>query len=310
MAVVALISGVLVLLIDRYLGSGDWRWADALADFVKLFATAVVIVGLLDWYRRLRWRDAEAMDLRSLTLLGSLVATGWSSPMNTVPPDLSPAAVVRDLEEEAEKLAAASDRLDEVYRQLIGKGGLEGVLELSGQQSAFELYYAEGSRTRRLQYLSTLVHSHLPGLIERRDDSELFSLFAVLRDSVIQAGAAAHHADAVIYERLFLDRPEVLVPFLDAQNALPAFDPVAVFARAIDYATDVAVESEDQREELSAYVKDVSRCVGAVRNELQWVREALLALRKVICKLEDDILSAAYATTPLAGNHGREPGRA
>lgn len=78
--VVALITGLAVLLIERYMGSGDWEWADALADLVKLLATTIVIVGLLDWYRQRRWQQADGTDLRSLTLMAYLIASGWSSP--------------------------------------------------------------------------------------------------------------------------------------------------------------------------------------------------------------------------------------
>jgi len=288
--VIALASGLVVLLIQRYIGDGHWKWSDALADFVKLFASTIVIVGLLDWYRQRRWQRAEGADLRSLMLMADLVATGWSSPKNIGSPDLDPARVGSGLEQQSDELAKASAELDALYQRLIQEAVLEGFFDLASSGGGLDGYYAEGSRARRLHYLSVVVDAHLPGLIQRRDDPELFGLFVALRDSVVRARAASHHADAVIREQVLLDRPQILVPYLDTQNAASAIDPVPLLARAIEYATTTLMNAPggltDKSLDQLAFAK---RCVGVIRNEMQWVEDALQVLRRIIRMLEADI---------------------
>jgi hypothetical protein len=296
---VAVLSGLLVLLIKRYLGSEGWQWADAVADFVQLVATTVIIVGLLAWYRQRRWQQAEWTDLRSLTLMAHLIATGWSSPKNIGPPDLDPAAVRHGLEQQAVKLAQASADLDDRYQQLDAEAGILDFIRLARQRWRFELYYAEGSRERRLRYLSLLVDAHLPGLIERRDDPNLFALFVALRDDAVRATASANHADAVIREQIFLDRPPILMSYLGAQNVLSAIDPVAVLARAIEYATNALSKPGGPPDDAFAQLAFAKRCVGAVRNELQWVVDALYVLNDIIVTLAADIRDAAERTRPV-----------
>jgi hypothetical protein len=302
----ALVSALLVLLIQRFLGSGDWKWADALGDLVKLFTTTIVIVGLLEWYRRRRWQLAENEDLRSLALLANLVVSGWSSPKNIGAPDLDPTELADDLEKQMTELEKTSGNLDALYRILTkaDKPELMGFLQLSQERWTLESYYAEGSRSRRLGYLSTLAEVHLPGLVERRDDPVLFTLAIALRNNVIRARAAANHADAIVREQVLLDRPQILEPFLDKHRELVAMDPVVVLARAVAYATDsIAVDdllkSSTAIEAALDELRFANRCVGAIRNEIQWVTEALHGLKEVIRLMETDIREAANEVEAL-----------
>jgi hypothetical protein len=302
--VVALLSGTVVLLIERYLGSEhEWNWDGALADFVKLFATTIIIVGLLDWYRQRRWHRAEGSDLTSLTLMAHLVATGWSSPKNVGTPDLDPAVVNQQLAKEITKLREASARLDALYGRLRTEPGIMELIELDSERWSFSAYYAEGSRSRRLHYLSVLLEAHLPGLIERRDDPELFARFVALRDTAVQAGAAADHADAVIRERVLVDRPPILEDYLNRQNALSAFDPVAILAFAIENAVRALETRASLPEGFPEELEFATRCVGAVRNELQWVEDALRMLHEVIETLEDDIREVRKRDAPRGASH-------
>ncbi|HEX6687592.1 MAG TPA: hypothetical protein VF085_02875 [Solirubrobacterales bacterium] len=301
-ACVALVSSLLVLLIQRFIGSGDWEWADALGDFVMLVATTIIIVGLLDWYRSRRWQRAEEEDLRSLTLLSGLIASGWSSPKDLGPPDLDPPHVMAALDEQMEKLATSAGELDDLYRSLIGETDLNTLLELSQQRWTLEGYYLEGSRTRRVTYLSNLVEMNLPGLVERRDDPALFALYVALRDDVTRIRAAANHADMIIHEQVLMNRPPILEPYLRAHNESIFIDPIALLARVIASATDELSEqgnvaemqeSRKVREDELKRLAFANRCMGAVRNELQWVYDALGTLRKIIKALEADIGAAA-----------------
>lgn len=157
----ALITGVLILVI-HFLGSGDFEWADALAEVVMLIATTVIIVGLVEWYARRRWRRAESEDLRSLMLIAYVSVTGWSRPRRLAASDFDPEKFMDALQTQLEVLSKARDGLESIY-QTLSKGDLQGFNELSTEQWAFKAYYGEGSRTRRIEYLSILVDKHLSG---------------------------------------------------------------------------------------------------------------------------------------------------
>jgi len=295
---VALLSGSLVLLIERYVGTGDWEWGSGLSALVGVFATSIVVVGLLTWDRERRWRSAEADALRSLALCADLAASGWSDPKNVGQEALDPEKIAQELAKEAGVLSEASSRLDELHRGLGRGADLEFVLNLAQQHWAMELYYAEGSRSRRIDYLSILIDGHLPALVERRDDEQLFSLLVALRDCVVRAEASANHADAIIRERILVDRPLLLEPFLAARSGLGAVDPLALFGRALKYATDQVLhkellEPEPRLEETVENLSFANRCIGAIRNEMQWVEDSLHACRQIVEILEPEIRVAA-----------------
>jgi len=98
-----------------------------------------------------------------------------------------------------------------------------------------------------------------------------------------------------------MDRPPILDPYLKAHPESAAIDPVALLARVITHATDELTEqsivaemlkSGKVREESLARIRFANRCVGAVRNELQLVNDALGTLLKIIRHLEADIRAA------------------
>jgi hypothetical protein len=226
-----------------------------------------------------------------------LAVSGWSSPKNVETADLDPKGLTKALEEQMEKLAKSSVGLDSLYKTLIGKPDLMGFIELSQERWILEGYYAEGSRARRIDYLSILVEEHLPGLVERRDDPALFTLFVGLRDNVMRAGAAANHADAIIREQVLLDRPLILEPYLDSRSDLGVVDPVVLLSRVIAFATDSIdpadlLRSPGAIEGALSELAFANRCVGAVRNELEWVVDALGVLKEIVRVLDGDIRSA------------------
>lgn len=294
---VGLITATLILLTQRFLGSKDWEWAEALASLITLIATTIVIVGLLAWQRERHWSSAEKEDLRSLVLISNLIATGWSSPKDIGPTDLDPAVAVNTLGDRVATLEKSSRKLDELYNAMTnGEHELEVLVTLMYEAWTLQEYYLEGSRPRRLDYLSLLVENHLPNMVERRDDPVLFNLFVTLRYAVLGAFAAARHADDVIRERVLMDRPVLLAPYLDEHSEASTVDPVALLSRVISYATgqydsarvERALTSKDHEAPLGE-LSFVSRCIGAVRNDMQWVAKALETLKEVLEELEPEI---------------------
>lgn len=291
----ALITGVLILGI-HFLGSGDFEWADALTEVVMLIATTVIIVGLVEWYARRRWRRAESEDLRSLMLIAYVSVTGWSRPRHLVASDFDPEKFMGALQTQLEVLSKARDGLESIH-QTLGKGDLHGFNELSTEQWAFKAYYGEGSRTRRIEYLSILADKHLSALTQRRDDATLFGLLVGLRDNVMWAAAAAHHADAVIREMVLADRRPILLPFLESHRDLGAVDPVLLLDRVVAYMTstndigDLLIKLSKRESGIEELVFAAS-CSAAVRNEIEFVERSLGALREIVRILAPEIKKA------------------
>jgi hypothetical protein len=279
-----------VLLITRVAGR-EWLFADAATDLVRFFFTSIAIVVLLEWYEASRWRRADRAALQSLALEAHLAATGWSQPKNLGPVDLHASSVLAELEETHERLEKFATELDDSYESLTsqrttGTDLKDTVanqwLDLFSSQSTFSLYYLEGSRKRRLHALQHAADVDLPRLLERRRDPELAESVSAFVESVALVRASEQHTDPIVYERILVERPEILSEFLQGQPDLGGFDSVALVSLAIQAVDYKAVPNEND-------LLFANRSVGAVRNELQWVVEALSRLAEIVRLLADDI---------------------
>ena len=261
---------------------------------VTLVATAIVIVGLLEWEERRRWKQAENENIRSVVLLSHLIASGWSSPKDINSEDLDPKKARERLEAQSAELKESSRRLDALYERLGTESELVAVVDIAHDIKTLRLYDLEGTRCRRLDYLTSLVNAYLPTLVERRDDPRLVTKFVVLRQAVLAAVAAGRHAGAVIHERVLMDRPEILKPYLDCHPELISSDPVVTLRRATEF---IALAYDPERverilkKEASGHdslgeLSFLPDCLGHVRNEMQWVVKALDLLNDVLSYLE------------------------
>jgi hypothetical protein len=198
---------------------------------------------------------------------------------------------------EAGEIEESSRRLDSLYERMATESELVAVLDIARDIKVLRIYDLEGTRRRRLDYLTSLVNTYLPTLVERRDEPRLFTKFVVLRQAVLAAVAAGKHADAIIHERVLMDRPEILEPYLDSHPELVASDPVVVLRRVTEFIVlaydrerverilKKEVPGHDSLGELS-FLPD---CLGHVRNEMQWVVKSLNLLNAVIDYLEPDL---------------------
>jgi len=298
---VGALSAALVLGI-HFLIDGKWESAEALSSMVTLIATTIVVVALVEWAQRRRWRRAEKENLRATVLLSSLIASGWSSPKDLGIEDLDPASARGALRDQAAKLAESSGKLDRLYKSMLEESEVVAVFDLTKVFAPLKLYYLEGARSRRLSYLGTLVASYLPGLVERRDDPVLFAKFVALRHAVMGASAAGKHAEAAIHERVLMNRPAVLVPYLDRHPEAVAVDPVALLDRVIEVVLRGYSHRRRMARRISARIGGdtslgdmgfIPGCLGHARNEMQWVAKSLKLLEAVLHYLEPDILSSA-----------------
>ena len=306
---VAFGSAVIILLI-RFVSTQahEWRFGDAGVAFVEVFATSAIIVGLLNWHERRRWKRADRKALSSLALAAHLAASGWSNPMNLGRPDLASAVLIENLEKSSSRLSGWSAKFDEIHKEASERATAEvdSALKVLFLASDLKLYWAEGSRRRRLEYLNQIVQVHLPTLIDRRNDAELAAHGAELRDFVVSAFASADQADAIIHERIFHGEAPGLAGYRSDEN-LRFREPVLLLAGGLE-----AV----QKELMSTMAFEGNavgfaiRCVGALRNELQWVAAALDCLARIIADLGDEIDESASEigrTAPL-GDRTWAPG--
>lgn len=294
---VGVIAGLLIFVI-RGLGDGKWDLTGAIADFIKVFTSSVIIVGLLDWSQQHRWQRADQNALASLALTTLLAASGWSNVRTEGSPDLSPAVIRAELAESRGSLTSSVTKINQLYEQLRGarKGRNEEMfLAWSQLPSTLESYYSEGSRARRLSYLQEIVDTHLPALIERRDDPELSNQAAVLRNCVASAKASAQHTDTVILAHVLDERPPVLEPFLTSHGALSLLDPVFVLAGALKTTASSVLEALTAAQDPWRDVAFANRCLGGLRQEMWWIADALTALDVIVEHLNDDM---AAATAP------------
>jgi hypothetical protein len=297
----SLISAGTVLLINWVAGN-EWLFADAATDFVRFFFTSIVIVVLLEWYEASRWRRADRAALHSLALEAHLAATGWSQPMNIGAFDLHASSVLAELEETHHKLEGHAISLDGSYESLTssrteGTDLKDAVFEqwakLFSAKSTFNRYYLEGSRKRRLHALQHAADVDLPRLLERRHDPELAERASTFIEMVALVRVSVDHTDPIVYEHILVVRPEILSEFLQGQPDLSGFDSVALVSLAIE-AVDWTRVSNDTA------LLFANRTLGAVRNELQWVVQALSRLAEIVRLLGDDIDES------MAGAVGRE----
>lgn len=316
-------SGLLVLLIER-VASSKWLFADAATEFVNVFFSSILIVGLLEWHERSRWQRADWGALSSLALTAHLAATGWSNPQNLPAPTLHPAPVLAELAKAREELREQWTNIDTAYQKLIsdsppdkdsdpGEALVIAALTLQATAVPLELYYLEGSRTRRLQYLEHLVDEDIPRLVDRRSDPKLAGIGIELRDRVASALAGAEHADTIIRERILVERPPILSEYLGAGSAFEVLDPVAMLFRSIKAATDKILRQQSTGAGPGEpYVFGfANRCLGAVRNEVQWVEAALGALSDIISLLREEVDNALMAlpTPPVRSLHRDQQGQ-
>jgi hypothetical protein len=266
-------------------------FAGAATDLVRFFFTSIVIVVLLEWYEASRWRRADRAALHSLALEAYLAATGWSQPQNLGPFDLHASSVLAKLQEKHKELAEYATKLDDSYESLTSSRTtgtdlkdkvLLQWLELFDSRSTFSFYYREGSRKRRLHALQHAADVDLPRLLERRRDPELAESVSAFVESVALVRASEQHTDPIVYERILVERPEILSEFLQRQPDLGGFDSVALVSLAIN-AVDLERVPNDHA------LLFANHTVGAVRNELQWVVEALSRLAGIVRLLANDI---------------------
>jgi hypothetical protein len=112
-------------------------------------------------------------------------------------------------------------------------------------------------------------------------------------ETVALVRVSVGHTDPIIYERILVERPEILSEFLQGQPDPSGFDSVALVSLVIG-AVDWKRVSNDTA------LGFANRTLGAVRNELQRVVQALSRLAEIVRLLGDDIDES------MVGPAGRE----
>lgn len=268
---------------------------DAIVDAVQILFTSVLIVGVLEWHERRRWRRADRQALRSLALMAHRAATGWSDAGGLARPTLRADDVGQSLRSEARELDDLASELDTLRGQLDDDGDADPVdrtVALLGLPAELVGYNAEGSRGRRLGYLEAIVRHDLDRLVARRLDPALAERAELLRDRVVAATNAADHADAVLRGRIVGSRPGNVPSGPVESPGSASLDPLETLALAVKSAGERA---RDAIGRLDDQARTLRRPLGALRNELRRVSEALVLVAEIVHLLRDEIDDAEVA---------------
>lgn len=134
---------------------------------IEALSSGVIIVGALEWFERQRWRQAEAMTLRSLAFTTALLASGWSAPRNVKPPDLQAKSLCQELRKAAGELEEFAKKVGDFYElpknPPSGGGSMESAVQLVEYLAGrHRPGYRDGSTFGRLAGTSSMLCSFCP----------------------------------------------------------------------------------------------------------------------------------------------------
>jgi hypothetical protein len=304
--VAAVVAAALVLVI-RWLVKDEWFLLDFAEDLIRNLLVGGILAAAVYWLEKRR-REAERratleaasrrhrQQVLRLKELVQLAASGWS------PLDIQPTATddeaLRGMREEIDEFRGIADQLEKMHERK--PDDVERVFDFQELKFLIDRYLSEGSRERRFEYLDYLLLE--VSSIEGAEDDPLAVEIGVFRRTVPKAIAWRTHTDTTVIERLLVERVVVgssREPASEEDRALREVAQLdaAVVAREPLYLleTYAAMQSTDAKalDDANRRWDPINRCVGALRNELRAVAQALerlLRLLELATTSEGDIL--------------------
>ncbi|GAA5158187.1 hypothetical protein GCM10023321_37620 [Pseudonocardia eucalypti] len=202
---VAAVAGVVQMLLN-YAASGQWKWAEALSSVTSTFATAFILVILLERIEANRWESSRMANFYALAEGLDLAISGWSRPNGVAPPELGTKALSAGARKMAEELRAAAQAVRTSMDTRVPSEHEYALFTVAAR--SVQQYDFEGGRSRRLRALERLDLNAFQRAVSRDSSPSTEALIAQFSRQVSIALSSAYHTDAVIRERIARHAPD------------------------------------------------------------------------------------------------------
>jgi hypothetical protein len=298
---VAMGAAVAVLILNRWI-EGEWQWLTFSEDLIRNTFLGGLLAVATTWLTR---RESEQVEYisRQLSIIherdralqyisvAALAASGWSKLFDESNPSsdqVQVRRVIEGLQAQANELRRLAEKLERVRE--ISDAPFQALNPvIAGTVYAYVL---EGARQRRYGYLK-FIADRTSSLAEAREGL-LVKAVNNFQLAFVFADGLRVHTNTTVMERLLVERevPDAAIPYrrqdprrrellqlVDLHPAATVFEPLYLLM-VFGALTDPMPIEPDSR------VDVVGRCLGALRNELGGVADALSALAELLLEAE------------------------